>query len=191
MLEEAKLIKNNFEQLLGWLDKDRDAAGQKYELIRRRLIKIFEARGCFPAEELADETINRVTGKIYEIVESFQGEPAVYFLAVARNVRREFFRQPQPVKLSENIINELDYTHNELKSYYDCLNRCLEKLNPERQKFILDYYAPQKGTSIEARRAVAEKFNLTHNAANARAFRLRKSLEKCVIRCVKKKSEIF
>ena len=46
--------------LLEWLDPNLDLAGEKYEEIRRGLIKIFGYRGCSDAEGLADETINRV-----------------------------------------------------------------------------------------------------------------------------------
>jgi hypothetical protein len=68
MSKDLSIVKDNFEQLLTWLDPDRDIAGQKYEVIRTRLIRVFELRGCFKAEELTDETINRVTAKIHRIV---------------------------------------------------------------------------------------------------------------------------
>src|SRR5262245_21687271 len=52
-----------FDRLLLWLNPDRDKAGEKYEWIRKRLIKIFVCRGCNVPEELADKTINRVARK--------------------------------------------------------------------------------------------------------------------------------
>ncbi|HEY0047746.1 MAG TPA: hypothetical protein VGB68_00565, partial [Pyrinomonadaceae bacterium] len=63
MDKENVINQENFDVLLNWLDRNREIAGQKYEKIRRRLIRIFLGRGCFEAEELADETINRVTRK--------------------------------------------------------------------------------------------------------------------------------
>lgn len=53
-----------FEQLLAWLDEDRELAGKKYEEIRFRLINLFIARGCRISEELADKTIDRVARKV-------------------------------------------------------------------------------------------------------------------------------
>ena len=49
-----------FEQLLSVLDADRDRAGERYEVIRRKLLKFFEWRGCQRPDELADQTIDRV-----------------------------------------------------------------------------------------------------------------------------------
>nr|MDQ3743617.1 hypothetical protein [Acidobacteriota bacterium] len=54
---------DDFDSLLAWLDADREEAGKKYESIRLRLIRIFTCRGRHDSEELADETIRRVTLK--------------------------------------------------------------------------------------------------------------------------------
>ena len=39
------LTQELFDTLLDWLDPDRERAGQKYETIRLKLIKIFTSRG--------------------------------------------------------------------------------------------------------------------------------------------------
>ncbi len=87
-----------FDELLDWLDADRERAGAKYEEIRRRLIKIYTNRGCAEAEDLADETINRVANKLAEIKKDFSGDRARYFYGVANKVLMEFQRRktPQP-----------------------------------------------------------------------------------------------
>ena len=54
------LSQKAFDDLLDWLASNREQAGHKYEAIRRRLITIFTGRGCCDAEDLADETMNRV-----------------------------------------------------------------------------------------------------------------------------------
>jgi len=79
--------------MLDWLDTDRERAGSKYEAIRLRLIKIFTCRGCQAAEELADETINRVIARIVEIANGYQGDPALYFYGVAQKVFLEDARK--------------------------------------------------------------------------------------------------
>jgi hypothetical protein len=53
-----------FEKLLSWLDKDHNIAAEKYEAIRRRLIKILDHRSCFDSESIADETFDRVAKKL-------------------------------------------------------------------------------------------------------------------------------
>src|SRR5215510_991230 len=81
-----------------WLDSDREQAGIKYEDIRRRLIKIFTGRACVEAEDLADETINRVSSRLSVIKEEFKGDRARYFFGVANKVYMEYMRRkpPQP-----------------------------------------------------------------------------------------------
>ena len=73
------LTQESFDALLNWLDPRREEAGQKYEDIRLRLIKIFTCRGCLEPEDLADETINRVSKKLPDIQDSYEGDPTRYF----------------------------------------------------------------------------------------------------------------
>ncbi|HEY7785163.1 MAG TPA: hypothetical protein VIB00_10575, partial [Pyrinomonadaceae bacterium] len=61
MNKDWVLTQESFDALLHWLDPQRDRAGLRYEEIRRSLIKIFACRGCAEPEDLADETINRVS----------------------------------------------------------------------------------------------------------------------------------
>lgn len=55
-----------FVRLLEWIDRDRDRARGKYYEIRCRLIKVLARRGYHDAEEVADETINRVSHRVLE-----------------------------------------------------------------------------------------------------------------------------
>src|SRR5579863_7710552 len=74
------------ESLLRLFDQDRDWAGEKYELLRRKLIKFFEWNSCFPSEDLADETFNRLGQKIgKEEIRDVVG----FAWGIAKNVRRE------------------------------------------------------------------------------------------------------
>ena len=96
MHKNWSLSQEDFDALLAWLDSDRERAGIKYEQIRSSLIKIFTGRGCLDAEELADETINRVTRKIKDIKSEFRGDPALYFFGVAKMLLLEYKRRKPP-----------------------------------------------------------------------------------------------
>src|SRR5437763_14397266 len=63
------LTSEAFSKLLDRLDSDRERAGEKYEELRRTLIKFFEWRGAPFPEDHTDETLNRVARKLDEGIE--------------------------------------------------------------------------------------------------------------------------
>ena len=97
-MKSNPITRETFESLLEWLDPDRVRAGRKYGDIRLRLVKIFMWRGCHDAEDLADETIDRVASKVSAIKESYSGDPAWYFYGVARKVLMENLRAVQHMR---------------------------------------------------------------------------------------------
>src|SRR4029078_9907710 len=103
MKKEWVLTQDAFDTRLDWLDSDRERAGNKYEAIRLRLIKIFTCRGCLEAEELADETINRFVAKITGVNFEYEGDPALYFYGFAPNLHREYLRRNR-LKVAEVSI---------------------------------------------------------------------------------------
>jgi chemotaxis regulatin CheY-phosphate phosphatase CheZ len=70
---------DNFNKLLNWLGATSQEGAEEYEHIRRVLIKIFLARGFSDAEDLTDETIDRVASKIDEIEAVYTGRKILYF----------------------------------------------------------------------------------------------------------------
>ena len=63
-LVEGARTSETFARLLLSLDVERERAGEKYEDLRRTLIRFFEWRGAPFPEEHADETFNRVERKL-------------------------------------------------------------------------------------------------------------------------------
>lgn len=183
MKKQWVLTQEAFDALLAWLDPNRDAAAHKYEIIRSRLIKIFACRGCWDAEDLADETINRVTSKLGEIAANFSGEPARYFFGVANKTHLEYSRRRQPPTLPEPKIESQD---TELE--YQCLDHCVEKLTAENRELVLSYYQEEKHAKIEHRRNLASKLGIAANALRIRAYRIRASLQQCVRDCIEQTS---
>jgi DNA-directed RNA polymerase specialized sigma24 family protein len=176
---------NNFDELLGWLHPDdREQAGRKYEEIRRKLIRIFIHRGCMTAEELADETIDRVTRKVLEIKAKYNAsdDPALYFYGVARNVYREYLkRRPDPV------LPPPEEEPEDLTLECECLERCLARLAPRNRELILEYYQDEEGAKIERRKKLAHHFEMAINALRIRTHRIRADLKKCVLECLKER----
>ena len=168
-----------FDALLDWLDSDREQAGIKYEEIRRRLIKIFTGRGCAEAEDLADETINRVANKLVEIKKDFKGDRARYFYGVANKVHLEYLRRklPHPPPMPP-------YDSNLIEQSYSCLEKCINRLTPENRELLLQYYRAQGREKIEQRKLLADRLGIAPNALRIRAFRIRAELQQCVEDCI-------
>jgi hypothetical protein len=82
-------IRNELEALLAFLGPDRKLAGERYTLIRRRLVRLFEWRSLAFAEDLADEAIIRVARRIAEGVELRSADTFAYVCGVAHLVSNE------------------------------------------------------------------------------------------------------
>ena len=145
------LTQELIDTLLAWLDPDRERAGHKYETIRLKLITIFSSRGCWEAEELADETINRVASKLSEIIENWKGDPALYFLKVAQYIFAERRTKETLKELlnPDSLIMPIVTDENEDNAEYECLLHCLEVLRLNERKLVVDYYQQRGRAKIE------------------------------------------
>jgi DNA-directed RNA polymerase specialized sigma24 family protein len=173
------LSQEAFDALLDWLDSDREQAGIKYEEIRARLVKIFTGRGCIDAEDLADETINRVTRRLSTIKEEFTGDPTRYFFGVANKIYMEYMRrkppQPSPFPPPDSKQMELEYR---------CLEHCIDSLSEENRYLLLKYYGAEGRSKVEQRTKLAEELGIAPNALRIRAYRIRQGLQECVEKCI-------
>ncbi len=190
----TKRWEDNFEALLTWLDPDREQAGAKYEDIRHSLIHIFSWQGCVDAEELADETITRVTKKVPELVPGYTGDPALYFYGVAKKMRLEIMRRAPPdappslenIKDPNRDPNEAN-DPNESENVYDCLDECLGKLATADHELVLLYHQ-QEQPKIESRKALARQIGINANNLRVKVHRIRAGLHKCIENCVRQKT---
>ena len=186
MKTKWQLDKEAFDRLLAWLDEDRDRAAVKYERIRCSLIRIFTCRGCPEAEDLADETFNRVAKKVDEIVATYVGDPALYFYGVAHNVHLEYLRKkarqippPPPPQPAQN---------DEPEPEYECLESCMEQLPPDIHKLLIEYYQEEKQAKINHRKQLAQQLGIALNALRIRVYRIRAAVQECVQDCLMQKS---
>lgn len=151
-----------FEKLLDCLDADRDTAGEKYEDLRRALVRYFEGRRISFAEERVDEVFNRVSRKLTDGVQI--NNFYAYCYEVARRVHLERRRAPES---RMDSIEEFDLEYSapntlddeiEKEKMLKYLSLCLEKLPPESSVF------QKPGTPRSRRNKIAK---------NVRRIRLR------------------
>lgn len=182
MAHDLPKFPEEFKNLLRWLHPDQEKAISNYFSIRRGLVKMFEVRGCVDAEELADETIDRVVRKAEGLVENYQGEPAAYFYGVAKNVFREAMRRPRTEELPEHFAGAAPEP--DQGEQFECLDKCLAELPADDRRLILGYYSFEQGEKAGTRRSMAESMGISLNHLRIRAFRVRDVLHKCLEHCM-------
>lgn len=183
----AGLTREGFDALLAQLGGEPEGA-RRYEEIRRRLIRLFEWRGCETPEDLADETIDRVARRLAGglVVES--GDPYRYFCGVAHRVYLEVLRGRRRERLAlerESRTPPPAPPEEESPERLACLRHCLARLSADQAGLILDYHREERGAGkIEARKRLAGRLGLPMNALRIRAHRIRRGLEGCIGECL-------
>lgn len=170
--------------LLVRLDPDPTRAGEKYEHLRRALVKIFDWRGVAAPDACADVTIDRVARKLD--VGAVIDDVTAFAYGVARLVALEQSRRPETrhVSLDEAIgIEGVPPDPSEDDERLPCLERCLGELDTDARALILSYYVHARHDRIRARAALASRMGLTQNALRSRAQRIRDRLERCTNAC--------
>ena len=194
---DSGLTPGAFESLLGRLGSDREQGAERYEIIRRKLIRLFAWRGCRLPEELADETLNRVAFKLEGGLEIQSEDPYRYICGVAWRVFQEKIRErarqthlqqeyglelrrlpPRSPEESQTGANPLAF----------CFRHCLGSVAEEDRDLILRYYDGEKSERIRRRRLLADETGLQLNNLRVRAYRIRHRLEQCTGRCVDRSS---
>lgn len=189
MKTDLAITQERFDDLLAWLDPDRDDAAQKYEEIRRSLVKIFAWRKCSDAEGMADAAINIVAQKACQLRNTYEGKPHLYFYGVARNLIREYHSSRTVMVALEDadIIDGsiVDDTDDEVEQVDLCLRKCMERLELRDRELVLAYYQKDGQAKIELRRELAGKLGIDTNALRVKMHRIRGSLAHCIQSCLK------
>lgn len=183
-LPENKLKKEvtpeKFAGFLEWLNPDPDLAGEEYERLRFRLCTFFSQRGSNRADELADETINRVILKSSE--EQIENKIA-YFYGVAKNVFRESLRKER-THLDIDEVTIAAKAPEEQSFSGECLDKCLAKLPADSRELLLDYFSEAKQAKITLHRRISESLDMTQTALRMRVMRTKQKLKICVQECM-------
>ena len=171
--------KENFDKLLLWLDSDRNTAGTKYERIRYKLIRIFACRGCCDAEDLADKSVDVVTSKVDWLIENYEGNPALYFYAVAKKIYLESIKKkplPNPPPPTPDPA--------EVEQVHDYLDDCLQELPRAESDLALRYHVGEKHEKIRNRKALADELKISRNALRIKVCHIHARLRPCIQECL-------
>jgi DNA-directed RNA polymerase specialized sigma24 family protein len=172
-------------RLLDSLDSDPLRASQRYETLRRSLIKVFAWEQQSDSEALADDVLDRVARRLNEGVAI--ADVTAYAQRTAELVLMEARRRTRRREaLAEGGADALlpvtaDRT---VERRHACLERCLDSLGADARDLVLRYYAHDGRARITQRDALAREQGLTVGALRNRLLRLREKLESCVHDCL-------
>ncbi len=167
-------------RFLTTLDQDLAEAAHKYERLRDKLIHLFEWRQCMFAEDLADETIDRVIRRMQSGVQLDESGIARYSAGVAHNVFLEHLREVKrrgtkpPTAQLEWIVSR----HSTTEFHLGLLDRCLARLDESERSLIIRYYCDEPGERIRNRRALATELGISAANLRIKAYRIRTQLER-------------
>jgi DNA-directed RNA polymerase specialized sigma24 family protein len=168
------------EALLAALGPNREQAGAQYETIRRKLVRLFEWRGCAFPDDLADETINRVARRMAEGIELRSADPYGYFCGVAHLVYKEVLRREarEHTALEAGDWPPLSSGDPATDRRLDVLSECLQTLDADQRRLVLEYH--RDDNHICSRKDLSRELGVPMNALRIRVHRLRRKLEECI-----------
>jgi len=188
MARDSAIAPGSFDEILTWLNSDREVAGDQYVQLRHDLVKIFRWNRCGDPEGLTDEVFDRVLRKVHELRQTFKGDPRLFFYGVARNlIKEESKRLRGHISLDDMDLaaNAPAGEHNNTRLMREeCLDLCLQKIGRNKRELILDYYAKEKQAKIDHRAEVARRLGISVEALRVRVYRIRSTLEECINRCL-------
>jgi RNA polymerase sigma factor (sigma-70 family) len=188
MVRRSPIPDSRFDEILSWLNPDREAAASIYLKLYHDLTKIFAWNRCNDPEGLTDEVIDRAARKLHEVLPTYEGDPRLYFYGIARNIIREASKNAVThVPIEDIVIPTPPDVNREAEAdnvREECLQSCLQKLDAEKRELILAYYAKDKQAKIDHRSKLAERLSLSGNTLRVKAHRIRTALEDCIEACL-------
>jgi DNA-directed RNA polymerase specialized sigma24 family protein len=185
-----------FDRLLEWLDDGVDSHGDTYLEMRRQLVSYFEQRNRPMADDLADETLNRIAKTLEKDGAIRTRPPARYCYTVAKFVLLEDVRRGHAhlhllhIRMKSSQASQIGATMREpeetreiQEQRLECLERCLQQLTPAHRALVMEYHRDTRRQKIVRRRDMAKRLGITMNALSIRASRIRAALEAGVESC--------
>lgn len=187
MARDPAIPRQSFDEILAWLNPDRNESANIYLQLRNDLTKIFIWNGCTDPDGLTDEVFDRVARRVHEVRPHFEGDPKLYFYGVARNLIKESPKRSKKQVSIEGTDLPAPETavEDETKAMREeCLNSCLHALSPGKRALILAYYAKEKQAKIDHRTELAQEMGISVETLRVRVHRIRGTLEKCIEQCL-------
>lgn len=194
MVSDSLTNSDGFDEMLDWLNPDREVAANMYVQLRHDLVKIFLWNRCPDPEGLSDEVFDRVAKKVHNLRKTYEGDPRLFFYGVARNLVKESAKKIKTyasfddvdatMRARAQVGNEAEESAHEREQ---CLQSCLQDLSSEQRSLILAYYAMDKRGKVTHRVKIAEELGLTVETLRVRVYRIRIALERCIERCLDRK----
>jgi len=177
-----------FDDLLAWLNPDRELASSIYLSLRHSLLRIFAWNRCADPEGMTDETFDRVTRQVHILKATYEGNPKLFFYGVANNLIKEYRKKAKsyvPIETVEPVEDPPQGLEEEtFERRENCLSKCLRKLPKEKRQLILSYYAKEKQAKILHRAKMAKRLGVSMEALRVKMLRIRGSLEECIELCL-------
>lgn len=191
MARDSAIPTESFEEILAWLNPDRELAAAMYVQLRHNLAKIFMWRACSDPEGLTDEVFDRVAKKVHEVRPTYEGDARNYFRAVANNLVKEDLKKRKNHQSLEGVDppEQSEAQDETAAEREECLQSCLQELSPDKRKLILAYYAEEKQAKIKNRSELAQQFGIKVETLRVNVYRIRHTLEQCIERCLKNKAQ--
>lgn len=175
------LTEEAFDRVLGALDPDRETAGERYEMLRLKLVKYFEWQSLSLPEDLADEAIDRLARKLSENghVESLNA----FALGIARHIASEERRRRiREKKAAGELLSQesLAPGSDEVSASKGHCFECLSELTRDDRLLILRYYSVGKAGKIKDHKRMAEEIGTSINSMRIRVHRIKLKLKRCI-----------
>jgi DNA-directed RNA polymerase specialized sigma24 family protein len=171
-------------RLLARLGADEERAAIEYERLRRTLVRFFDWRGVWPADEYADQVLDRLARKLEETpVDDVWN----YAHGIARLLLLEHRRRPAALSIEtagDPAAWPTPLASGDDQRLFDCFDRCLAEFPADSRSLMLRYYEGDRSDKISNRRRLAAALAVSESALRSRVQRLRDRLEQCVQECV-------
>jgi DNA-directed RNA polymerase specialized sigma24 family protein len=174
------------KRLMSRLAHDPDVAGERYEELRRTLIRFFKWRGAWAPEDCADQALDRLARKLEEGEEIADVRAFAYGIARLVLLEQSRHAHARHVALDDSLAAPAAAPDSMTNvGLLDCVERCLDELAADARALILRYYMEERRSKIDHRAAMAQELGVTASALRSRVQRLRDRVERCASDCAR------
>jgi DNA-directed RNA polymerase specialized sigma24 family protein len=171
------MTEESLKILLANLSSNPNEAAAAYTNLRNSLVRFFQLKGDFDADEAADSTLDRVALKLSQSTEVTN--VTSYGFGVARLIFLERLR------ISEKNKKAHDGFYNDQKrdeaDNYSVFRECFEKLQQKEKEILEDYFADMPSSDLMIyREKLSAKYDISLNNLRIKVFRLRRRLDDCL-----------